>query len=70
MNTRSAKQHRLQLGEGVRAGLVDASLAETQLGRHAWDALIGGNVIGLVLVGAYLVRHPELPAQLRLDGDE
>lgn len=44
---------------------------ETQLGRDAWAALFGGNVIGSVLVGAYLLRrHPELPAQLRRDGDE
>jgi hypothetical protein len=61
----------LHLDEGRRAGLIRASLTETQLGRHAWDALIGGNVTGLVLVGAYLVRrHPELAAQLRRDGDE
>jgi hypothetical protein len=42
---------------------------ETQLRRHAWPALFGGNVIGLLVAGAYLARrHPALRAQLRRDG--
>lgn len=46
-------------------------LNETQLPRHAWPAVFGGNVIGLLVAGTYLVRrHPELPAQLRRDGDD
>lgn len=44
---------------------------ETQLPGHAWPALFGGNVIGLLVAGTYLVRrHPALRAQLRRDGDE
>lgn len=44
---------------------------ETVLRRHAWPALFGGNVIGFLVAGAYLVRrHPELRAQLRRDGNE
>ncbi len=43
---------------------------ETLLRGYAWPALFGGNVIGLLLVGAYLFRrHPELPSQLRGDGN-
>ena len=43
---------------------------ETLLRRHAWPAMLGGNVIGLLIAGAYLLRlHPELPAQLRRDGN-
>ena len=43
---------------------------ETQLPGYAWPALFGGNVIGLIVAGVYLVRrHPELSRQLRRDGD-
>ena len=44
---------------------------ETLLRRHAWPALFGGNVIGFLVAGAYLLRrHPELRSQLRRDGNE
>jgi hypothetical protein len=43
---------------------------ETLLRHHAWPALFGGNVIGFLIAGAYLLRrHPELRAQLRRDGN-
>lgn len=43
---------------------------ETLLRRHAWPALFGGNVIGFLLAGVYLLRrHPELRARLRDDGN-
>jgi hypothetical protein len=43
---------------------------ETLLRGHAWPALFGGNVIGLLIAGAYLRRrHPELGAQIRGDGN-
>jgi hypothetical protein len=44
--------------------------SETLLRHYAWPALFGGDVIGLLIAGAYLLRrHPELPAQLRRDGN-
>ena len=60
----------LTLVQFVFVGITEI-LNETQLPRHAWPALFGGNVIGLLLAGTYLVRrHRELPAQLRHDADE
>lgn len=43
---------------------------ETLLRHHAWLALFGGDVIGLLVAGLYVFRrHPELRARLRDEGN-
>ena len=45
-------------------------LAQTTLRRYAWPAIFGGNLVGWLLTGLYLLRrHPELPGQWRRDGE-
>jgi hypothetical protein len=45
-------------------------LAQTALQRYAWPAIFGGNLVGWLVAGSYLLRrHPELPAEFRRDGE-
>jgi hypothetical protein len=48
-----------------------AVLAKTALHGHAWLAVLGGHLIGLVAAGLYLRhRHPDLGAMLRREGTD
>jgi hypothetical protein len=49
---------------------ITAILAETALHRNAWSVILGGNAVGWLLMGTYLLRrHREIPAELRRDGE-
>lgn len=47
-----------------------AMLAQGPLGRHAWPAIIGGEIAGWIALAWYLVhRYPALPQRLKHDAE-
>jgi hypothetical protein len=45
---------------------ITAILAETALHRNAWSVILGGNAVGWLLMGTYLLRRHR---ELRRDGE-